>query len=138
MGMRNVLSRLLSNTSLWRFALIGLLATGLHAGVAVGMLTFTPVSVFVANLAGFLIAVSISFFGHFYWSFNSTRSMRSAAPRFFTMAILGFLINMMVLALLMRVFPQGMIIGKLLFSILVMPLSTYFLGRLWVFKSREI
>lgn len=76
-----------------KFTVIGLLATGAHvtaALVAHGLLGISPLW---SNFVGFLVAVGVSYFGNWAWTFERINRHGLAAPRFLVVALGGFGIN---------------------------------------------
>ena len=76
------------------FTIIGALAALTHYIVAVGFEHSAFLTVAHANIAGFIAAFPVSYFGHRKFSFAGHDSIhRHALPRFLAVAILGFLAN---------------------------------------------
>jgi putative flippase GtrA len=121
-----------------KFAVIGVLATLTHAGIASGLLETGTLSAFPANICGFLVAFCVSFSGHYYWSFahlrQEGRAMRSMG-RFLVIALSGFALNSTVLALWLNLTPWPDLMG-LLFSIAIVPALSFLGARLWAFSHR--
>lgn len=115
-----------------RFGLVGGVATIAHLSVAAVLSALWPsLSEFVVNLCGFLVAFQISLIGHRRLTFRR----RGRARRFFLLAILGFLLNNGVLAVLLA---STHIAGFWAIGIatLTVPLITYVGSRLWAFRER--
>ncbi|OLO04387.1 MULTISPECIES: GtrA family protein [Salinicola] len=114
-----------------RFGLVGGVATASHLGVAAILSASWPtLSEFVVNLCGFLVAFQISLIGHRRLTFRR----RGRARRFFTLAVLGFLLNNGVLAVLLA---STKIAGFWAIGIatLTVPLITYVGSRVWAFRE---
>ncbi len=62
-----------------RFALVGMLATGVHFAVALATLKLLVGSPPLANAAGFTFAVILSYLGHSVFTFRATVTTSSAA-----------------------------------------------------------
>lgn len=76
-----------------RFGLVGIAATAVHFLVAVG-LNWLGITLLVANLVAFIVAFQVSYWGHSKWSFDGHGLSRSQSMfRFFTVSVVGFLIN---------------------------------------------
>ncbi|MCX2725200.1 GtrA family protein [Roseibium salinum] len=119
-----------------KFAIIGVLATLTHAGVAATLLETGTLSAFPANLCGFLAAFGVSFSGHYFWSFAHLRrkgAVLKSMTRFLVIAVSGFLLNSTVLALWLGLTPWPDLIG-LLFSIAIVPALSFLGARLWAFS----
>jgi putative flippase GtrA len=117
------------------FAVIGAVAATVHYVVAVS-LEFTQVlSAIHANTAGFLLAFPVSYFGHRQLSFSGQNSSHwHAFPRFFIVALVGFLANQLLVinAIYFTSVPFWLVLGIVMVMVAV---STYFLSRFWAFKG---
>lgn len=76
-----------------RFAVVGLLATGVHIATAMLVHTLFAVSPLWSNVCGFLAAFSLSYIGHWRWTFEAEGNHAFAVPRFVMVALAGFAIN---------------------------------------------
>lgn len=118
-----------------RFALVGVIATCAHYLVAISAVQF--VNVYGANLAGYLAAVAISYFGHQRYSFQiSAReiSHRSQFPRFILASLGGLALSYLVLAIM----EDG--VGaphwlSLAAAVCLVPVYTFVINKLLVFRA---
>ncbi|WP_110687983.1 GtrA family protein [Salinicola aestuarinus] len=115
-----------------KFGLVGSSATAMHLIIAATMSAALPaLSEFVVNCCGFIVAFQISLFGHRRLTFRT----RGRARRFFLLAVLGFGLNNLVLAVLLATtslsgfWPIGI-------ATLTVPLITYVGARLWAFRDQ--
>lgn len=121
-----------------RFALVGAAATAVHllvvkiyfSLVQTGALTPVKYDEYMANSLAFMVAFSISYFGHRYFTFKQAGSI----IRLFLVALTGFLINNIVLTGLLNF---SAISGWLAVTIstLTVPIITFILAKAWVFKT---
>ncbi|MEO9527567.1 GtrA family protein [Roseibium sp.] len=121
-----------------KFAIVGVLATLTHALVAAGLLQSGILTAFPANICGFLTAFSVSFSGHYFWSFSHLRQDGTALKsmtRFLVIAVAGFALNSFVLALWLELTPWPDLVG-LLVSIAIVPALSFLGARLWAFSHR--
>lgn len=114
-----------------KFSLVGGSATIAHLSIAAVLSALFPtLSEFVINCCGFAVAFQISLFGHRRLTFRT----RGKARRFFLLAVAGFALNNLVLAMLLATtslsgfWPIGI-------STLTVPLITYVGARLWAFRE---
>ncbi|MDF3919753.1 MULTISPECIES: GtrA family protein [Salinicola] len=117
-----------------RFGLVGTVATAAHLSVAAVLSALWPtLSEFIVNLCGFLVAFQISLVGHRRLTFRR----RGRAKRFFTLAVLGFVLNNGVLATLLA---STRIAGfwAIVIATLTVPLITYVGSRLWAFREHHV
>lgn len=117
-----------------RFTLVGLAATGLHIAVAELLLHTVTENPFAANVAAFLSAVTLSFLGHYHWSFRSQAHKGRAFVKFFTVALTAMAANNLILKLLLMTALLSPALCILL-AALAVPVITFVLGRLWAFAD---
>lgn len=135
-------SQLAANTSneirtLTKFVGVGLVATGVHTGLALILANFLGFHPIAANISGFTVAFFISFFGHFFWTFaNSNNTVHQTMPRFIISAIIGAAASNGLLWILLNsvLLPNNI---SILASIAIVPLVTFLLSRLWIFNARK-
>lgn len=115
-----------------RFGLVGILATLSHLCVSLFCNAIIGLEVQVANVTGFLLALGVSYAGHYHFSFRSGRSHRGALLRFLVVACVAFVVNLLLVEFLDRhaFLPD---ILQLAIGIGAMPFVTYVLHRFWVF-----
>ncbi len=75
------------------YGIVGLGASLVHILVAWIVTSLVPISIFLANLIGFLVAFLWSYFGHYFLTFQSAQPHRAAFTRFAAVALLGFGVN---------------------------------------------
>lgn len=118
-----------------RFGIAGGLATACYAAVYSPLAGLKITSEQVANICGYLVAMSSGYMLHSKWSFrghgaSATRSM----PKFFAVSLVSFAVNTFWVWLLT---DDAMLAGAwwwpLVPIVLVTPLVTFALNRLWVF-----
>ncbi|WEJ32928.1 GtrA family protein [Devosia sp. SD17-2] len=118
------------------FALVGLVATGVHYVVALALSLVMPVV--WANPFGFLVAFSVSYFGHGRLTFrlkDGEQHHRKRLPRFAAAATAGFLIGQGLLMALRATtpLPDWLALG---IALGVVPVFTFAVSKIWVFGSR--
>ena len=118
-----------------KFAIIGILATLTHAVVASVLFETRLLAVVPSNVCGFLAAFTVSFSGHYFWSFNHLRqagTLLKTMTRFLIISISGFALNSTILALWLAFAPWPEIYGLWL-AIAVVPAFSFVGARLWAF-----
>lgn len=126
---RRVLSEL---WTLSRFSIVGVAATLTHLGAALMGHDVLSMSIHVANTFGFLIALCVSYLGHYHFTFESLRGHRSALARFLISACVAYAGNAAIVASLQAgtdLSPQICLAA----GTAAMPAMTYLLGRFWVY-----
>ncbi len=114
-----------------RFAAVGIAATVTHGLVATALLAL-DMNVFLANMNAFVVAVGISFYGHYKWSFASSNPRARCFVRFVVVAAVAFGANNIFLSLLLESGLMGEL-PALVSAVVVIPLTTFLLSRFWVF-----
>jgi putative flippase GtrA len=115
------------------FVVVGCAAAAVHWGVATGMVAFAHWSPLRSNVAGWLIALMVSFTGHHQLSFRGHgTSLGSAGWRFLCISGGGFFINEIAYALLLRwtAVRYDVLLACVLISVAG---ATYVLSRHWAF-----
>ena len=129
-------NKLFSQESLYqlsRFGVVGVIATGVHGFslyLLVESILLTPL---VANSFAFLLAVVVSYVGHYRWTFNANSKHVHTFAKFFILALSGFILNALIMEVTANVMGLHYLIG---FAIIVLtvPAATYVIGRRWVFQ----
>jgi len=115
------------------FVLVGSAAAAVHWLVVALMVPLTGWHPLLANLVGWLVAVSVSFGGHHRWTFrgHGARLWPSAA-RFFAVSAMGFAINEAAYAALLHwtTLRYDLLLAAVLLAVAAL---TYWLSRHWVF-----
>jgi putative flippase GtrA len=125
----------MKQSSISWFAVIGATAAAVHYVVAVGVEFAQILSPAQANILGFLLAFPVSYLGHRKLSFaGHTATHQQAFPKFFAVALGGFLINqfMVVNALSFTAMPFWLILAIVM---ILVAISTYLLSHYWAFKG---
>ena len=123
------------SASAGKFAVIGVLATLTHAIVASALFETGTLSVVPSNVVGFLVAFTLSFSGHYFWSSSHLRqagTMLKSMTRFLVIAVGGFALNSLILALWLAFAPWPQIYGLWL-AIAIVPALSFAGARLWAF-----
>ncbi len=117
-----------------RFGIVGIAAMAIHWCVVALLvpLGFTPL---IANVIGFCVAFNVSFFGHHHWTFASPDNQKNTFRRFAGVAILGFISNEALYALLLEFTRLDYRVALLIVLIAVAGM-TYLLSRLWAFRAQ--
>ena len=118
-----------------RFGIAGGLSTVLYTAVYSPLAGLRLTSEQMANLCGYLVAVSAGYVLHCRWSFRGHgSSARAAMPRFFAVSLVSLGCNTFWVWLLT---DDAMFAGPwwwpLIPTVFVTPLITFALNRLWVF-----
>lgn len=116
-----------------RFSLVGVLAAVGHYGTLVLAVEAGGADSVPAALAGFLVGGTISYSLNRRWTFASDRPHEAAVPRFASVALAGFLLTGISMAVLSDGLGVHYLPAQLLTTGLVM-LWTFFANRSWTFR----
>lgn len=117
-----------------RFGIVGLSATFIHLGIAILLANISDINLFIINTIAFLCAFIVSFCGHYFWTFKSSAPKLSSFIKFFAVAFAGLCASQAMLGALIFIGITNVIL-KLMISILIIPIVTYVIGKLWAFKD---
>ena len=123
---------------LWRFIAIGCLAAAVHWTGVMLLVKYGHLPPLGANVLGWLMALTVSFLGHFGITFRGHDTpFKTAAARFFMISAMGFGINESAYAVLLH--WDGHHHGFWLATVLVsVACLTYWFSRHWAFlRSSE-
>ena len=120
--------------SLVRFGLTGALATVTHVTVFVLLVELMQLRPVIASVPAFGVAVGVSYFLNYRWTFTASGPHRVMLPRFVLVSVTGLVLNLLITYLFVDVW--GLWYGlALMVIIMVIPLSTYLLSKFWVFQT---
>ena len=118
-----------------RFAVVGAAAAATHFVVAVACVRALRIDPQLANVAGFLVAFTISFLGQWRWTFAAHAApLARALPAFFAVALGGFAANALAYRLLLTYTPLRYDVALALVLIFVAAM-TFVLSRFWAFRK---
>ena len=120
--------------ALTRFAITGGLATAVHATVFVICVEWLGVDPVAAVVPAFLIALTVSYGLNYRWTFGASGPHRVMLPRFFAVALNGFLLNLLITWLVVDVLAYWYGYA-LIVAVFVVPLITFALSKFWVFRE---
>jgi len=119
---------------LMRFGLIGLAALSVHLLTVMLLVRTWEIPPLGANVAGFLLAFQISYWGHYKWTFTADQvSHKKASLRFFILAVSNFCLNEFMYAGLLQATPLPYDVA-LLAVLIFISASTFILSKFWAFR----
>jgi putative flippase GtrA len=121
---------------LFRFGMVGAVATALHMFALTILASNTHFPILLINTFSFFFAFLLSFFGHYFLTFRTSGHLGRAIQRFFLVSGSAFIVNTLVLATLLEaeILPP---LHAAIASLLIIPAITYLASRLWVFGSEK-
>lgn len=122
----------------FKFGTVGLSATLVHVLMFVAMMEILAIRPLLSNLLAFSVAVSVSFAGHFHWTFrpgsveHRGRPKSEALMKFFPAAFLGLALNSMAVYFLIDTLALPYVYA-LVVMIVVVPIIVFLLSKHWAF-----
>ena len=114
-----------------RFALVGIAATALHLSVAMLLEYVSLLPVIVIHVLAYLTAFSVSFLGHYVYTFKSNRQWTLALMRFLAASLAVLCLSSLVAKVCTAAGLAAVI--SLLVAAFSVPALTYVLSRTLVF-----
>ncbi|TAK73602.1 MAG: GtrA family protein [Gammaproteobacteria bacterium] len=117
---------------LFRFGIVGATAAVLHMSVVVLLVQTQGLAPLVANIAGFIVAFQLSYWGHRLWTFSDTHVLhRTALPRLLIVQLINFAANEALFYFFLMLHLPYLI--ALLLVLMILPIFTFFSSKKWVF-----
>jgi putative flippase GtrA len=116
-----------------RFAAVGVIATVAHVGTALAVgqaLNWAPG---YANLAGYAVAVWVSYAGHARFTFATGNAHARHLPRFLAVSLSGLLASALVTYVICTVLGGSLALAMIAVVALV-PGASFAASRLWAFR----
>ena len=122
-----------------RFGAVGLTAAATHVLVFAAAIEFAHIPPLLANCLAFGIAVWISFFGHFRWTFadqtgSGSHEQQAALLRFIIVALTGFGLNSLSVYVVVNVMAWPYAVAAFL-MITAVPVAVFALSKFWAFAA---
>lgn len=119
----------------FRFVIIGVFATTAHVCTALILNEGAGVPPFWANLAAFTFSWLISYFGNFFWTFDTSSTHQWSVPRFGITSIIGLALNQFIVWTATEVMDISLR-WALVPVIFVVPMVSFAMSRYWAFSSK--
>ncbi|HEY5472315.1 MAG TPA: GtrA family protein, partial [Candidatus Limnocylindrales bacterium] len=95
----------------------------------------TPtVAIYLANGLGFVVSVLTNYYLNRRWTFRSKGAVSSELPKFFTVSIVAYLINLGILTVGLSALHLGANASQIIAIACVMPIN-FVLNKLWSFRA---
>lgn len=117
-----------------RYIIVGGLGTAAHLIVLTIGVERLQWDVVQGSIAGFLAALSVSFFLNHYWTFESQRSRLNSFWRYFVVSLSGLMLNTAMVYAIVEYLHWWYLTAQIS-VILVVPTSNFLLNRYWAFAS---
>lgn len=117
-----------------KFALIGGIATILHASTVIVLVEIFSFDAALAAIPAFILALSISYLANHSWTFKKRGGHCGYFPKFVLAAIGGLSINWIIMCVIVNLVGWNYLIA-LGIVIVVLPLLSFTLNYKWIFIS---
>lgn len=118
------------------FALVGAAATATHVAGALGARELAGASPLMANFAGYLLAVGVSYLGNARLTFRRAVWRGPQFARFLVVSLLGLLLTQALTWLLVQRLGWPFWAGLAVVAVAV-PAMSFVLSRAWAFRDRS-
>jgi len=119
-----------------RFALVGALATVCHLGMLTLLVEVLGQDPLPASIAGFILAVVLSYIFNCRWTFDAGGSHKKYFPKYMLTCIVGFMLNISIMYVTVVLWQWWYINGQLT-ALCVVPITNFLLNRYWVFGNKD-
>ena len=116
-----------------RFAVVGAIATTIHAAVFTLLVETTPLDPVVATVIAFVVAFAAGFALNRSWTFGSRADPIAQLPRYLVVQLVGLALNAGIMAFAVHAQRWSPYVGLGLAIVLVPPV-TFALARSWAFR----
>jgi putative flippase GtrA len=119
-----------------KFVSVGVVATGLHVLVALGLNHFAAMEALRANFAAFLLATTWSYFGNWAWTFGGHDKVKTSAPKFLAMSSIAFALNQSIVYFVTKV--EGLPLAVAMVPVVaIIPAFSFWLARTHIFTRHQ-
>ncbi|MDX1734088.1 MAG: GtrA family protein [Halioglobus sp.] len=118
-----------------RFGVVGVLNTLVHVCTTVLLVEGLEVHPVPASVAGFVLAVIVSFLLNTFWTFRQADELARRFLRFFVVSVSAMLLNTLIMYVAVEWLHWHYLLG-LLVVLLVVPPYNFFLNLLWSYRPR--
>jgi putative flippase GtrA len=123
--------------SFWRYVLVGLLGAVAHLSTLSILVERFGVNPIAGSVAGFLVALTLSYWLNSRWSFNqSPQQHRQAIIRYTCVSLLGLGFNTLIMFCLVQQVGMWYFLGQAIAAVIV-PLHNFLLNFYWTFKRNK-
>jgi putative flippase GtrA len=116
-----------------RFAVVGAVATTIHAAIFALLVEATPLDPVVATVIAFVVAFAAGFALNRTWTFGSSADPVAQLPRYLVVQLVGLALNAAIMAFAVHVQHWSPYVGLGL-AIALVPPVTFALARGWAFR----
>lgn len=116
-----------------KFAAVGALGTALHYGVLIFLVTALERSPATGAMTGATFGAAFNYWLNHRYVFHSDRPHRESLPRFIIMAVIGIVLNGVIVKTL-TVANINYLVSQVSATLIILVLN-FFLSKLWIFRQ---
>ena len=116
------------------FTAVGAVGSAFHYAVLIALVQFVHVGPLAAAAAGFVVGALVNYVLNYRITFRSAKRHREAALKFFSVAIVGLLMNTAIMGFAIAVLNLHYLVSQVIASGIIL-LSNFAGNRLWTFKT---
>lgn len=119
-----------------RFGTIGVAATLTHICIALVLNEAFGVLPVWSNFIAFLTAWPVSYFGNFFWTFQTSMRHQRSLPRFAITAVAGLLLSQLIVWFATDILGYSLR-WALVPAVIIVPALSFLMSRYWVFPAQK-
>src|SRR5690554_7424454 len=121
---------------LFRYGVVGALATVVHFGIGFLMHEKLNISPFNAHALGFIGGLFTAYLGHYHYSFKDTGQHKNRFPKFVISSLIALVLHQGGVILLVDYWQLDYSYRALPLLLITVPLATFLMAKFWVFSDR--
>jgi len=122
------------HSAIFRFIIIGGLATIVHYVTALGGYHLFGLSPLWANFMAFCVAFNVTYIGNYFWVFEADTDHKKSLVKSLVVSLTGLALSQFIVWVLTEKAGAPFHI-TLIAAVMLVPMVTFSLNRFWVFRS---
>jgi putative flippase GtrA len=116
-----------------RYIVVGVATVAVYIGLSALLHYGLAVPALVANAIGYVTSAALNYIGHYYWSFETTRTHAQASWRYLAVLGAGIALNSLFVAVMLRTTALPLEAIGLIYSVL-WPFASFVGLRFWAMR----
>jgi putative flippase GtrA len=118
-----------------RFSAVGVVGTTFHYLILIGLVQIIRVDAVAASIAGFTAGAFVNYFLNYHVTFRSSKCHKETILKFFSIALVGLLINSSMMAVAVKYFKVNYLFAQIFATGSVL-ICTFMGNRFWTFHEK--
>lgn len=118
----------------FKFSIVGTVTAGVYYVVLYAMVEYISFSIVVSSSIAYVSAIILNYMMHYQWTFSSDCPHNISILRFIIMNIIGFVINISIMAYGSSIIPEYYLLTQA-FAMAVIVIWNFIISLLWVYKK---